>query len=255
MRFGAYARYYDLLYRDKPYEDEASYVLELARRSGGATGSLLELGVGTGGHAVHFARTSQAVFGVDMSQAMLDAAEDRKRSLEPSLSARLTLIPGDVRTVRLNQRFSLVVSMFHVASYQTTNDDLMAMFRTARAHLDVGGVFVFDVWYGPGVLTEPPTVRVKRFADANTAVERIAEPALHPRENTVDVNYAIRVTDLATGSSEVIQEQHRMRYLFEPELVHFLSNASLEFVNAVSWMRFEPPTLDDWTAGIIARAV
>jgi SAM-dependent methyltransferase len=253
--FHAYARYYDLLYRDKPYAAEAAYVVDTALRHGCAVESMLELGVGTGGHAVHFLDLANHVEGVDISREMLSAAEERRRALPKTVGDRLVLHQGDVRDVRLGRRFSLVVSMFHVMSYQCTNEYLMAAFRTAREHLDLGGLFIFDVWHGPGVLCELPAVRVRRLRDDHTEVERIAEPVLRSREDIVDVNYTIHVTDRRSGAMELIVEKHEMRYFFEPELIHMLALSSLQHVETVSWLSHEPPSLRDWTAAVVARAI
>ena len=46
-----------------------------------------------------------------------------------------------------------------------------------------------------------------------------------------------------------------MRYFFEPELRHMLSLASMEVVQAVSWLSHELPTVRDWTAAVVARAI
>lgn len=126
--FRAYARYYDLMYREKPYSAEAAYVVDLALRHGCSVESLLELGVGTGGHAVHFLDLARRVDGVDVSTEMLVAAEARRRTLPQTSADRLSLHHGDVRDVRLNRRFSLIVSMFHVMSYQCRNEHIMAAF-------------------------------------------------------------------------------------------------------------------------------
>ena len=53
--FGAYARYYDLLYRDKDYPAEARYLHELIQRHAPGAQSILDLGCGTGAHAAEFA--------------------------------------------------------------------------------------------------------------------------------------------------------------------------------------------------------
>ena len=63
---------------------------------------------------------------------------------------------GDIREIRLNKRFDTVIALFHVISYQTTNEDVTAAFETARQHLNSGGIFIFDISYGPAVLTERP---------------------------------------------------------------------------------------------------
>ena len=49
--FADYARYYDLLYRDKDYAAEAEYVAGLIRKFHPSARSILELGSGTGIHA------------------------------------------------------------------------------------------------------------------------------------------------------------------------------------------------------------
>lgn len=253
--FQSYSRYYDMLYRDKPYAAEASYVLELALQNRGTLTSLLELGVGTGGHAVHFLDRVAAVDGVDISGTMLQVAEARRNALPKERANRLSLHLGDVRSVRLDRQFDVVVSMFHVMSYQCANEHILAAFQTARAHLNRGGLFIFDFWHGPGVLTEPPAVRVRRFRDDETDVERIAEPVLRSRENIVDVNYTIRVTDRRSGATELMVEKHEMRYFFEPELVNLLSSASMEHIETRSWLADDPPSIRDWTAVVVARAV
>ena len=71
------------------------------------------------------------------------------------------------------------------------NEDLAGMFATAAAHLKAGGVFVFDFWYGPGVLTDPPVERVKHLEDGVIQVTRTAKPTLRPNENIVDVHYQV----------------------------------------------------------------
>lgn len=48
--FGGYARYYDLLYRDKDYAGEAEYVARTIRSAVPDARDILELGSGTGRH-------------------------------------------------------------------------------------------------------------------------------------------------------------------------------------------------------------
>jgi predicted TPR repeat methyltransferase len=49
--FADYARYYDLLYRDKDYAAAAEYVAGLIRKFHPSARPILELGSGTGIHA------------------------------------------------------------------------------------------------------------------------------------------------------------------------------------------------------------
>ena len=58
------------------------------------------------------------------------------------------------------------------------------MFETAGKHLKTGGIFVFDFWFGPGVLTTPPETKIKRMSNKEVDILRIAEPKIHPNEKT-----------------------------------------------------------------------
>ena len=234
--FDTYAHYYDLLYRDKDYAGEAEYVATHIRKQAPQAKRILDLGCGTGAHAEHLARMGYTVHGVDMSEAMLARAEARKANLPPEVAARLSFCLGDVRTVRTGETYDAVISLFHVMSYQTTNDDLQAAFTTAKVHLNPGGLFLFDCWYGPAVLTDPPVVRVKRLEDDEIEVLRIAEPVMHCNENVVDVNYQVMITEKATGKLEQIREKHRMRYLFVPEIYALAQRNELSVALIYEWM-------------------
>jgi len=65
--FSDYARYYDLLYHDKDYASDAEYVAGLIHKFHPAASSILELGSGTGKHALLLARKGFEVHGVELS--------------------------------------------------------------------------------------------------------------------------------------------------------------------------------------------
>ncbi|AFY36213.1 class I SAM-dependent methyltransferase [Calothrix sp. PCC 7507] len=245
--FGNYARYYDLLYRDKDYVGEAQFIHQLIQTHAPNAQNILELGCGTGNHAVLLAKEGYKIHGVDFSQEMLDKAESRLSQLPPDLTSRLNFSQGDIRQVRLNQTFDVVISLFHVISYQTTNEDLLAAFATVKEHLKPGGIFIFDVWYGPAVLTERPTVRVKRLEDEEILVTRIAEPVMHPNENLVDVNYQVFIKNKASGVVEDLQETHQMRYLFKPEIEFLCDTFQLLPIESYEWMTKQKASLETWS--------
>ena len=143
--FNNYARYYDLLYQDKDYVGETQFIEQLVKTYAKETQAILDLGCGTGLHATLLAKQGYQVQGVDISQEMLQKASDRLSHLPPDLVSRLKFTQGDICTVRLNQTFDVVLSLFHVVSYQTINEDLLATIATVKEHLKPGGIFIFDV--------------------------------------------------------------------------------------------------------------
>jgi SAM-dependent methyltransferase len=250
--FGNYARYYDLLYRDKDYVGEAQCIHRLIQTHAPNAQSILELGCGTGNHAVLLAKKGYKIHGVDFSAQMLQKADSRLSLLPPELASRLEFTHGDIRQVRVNQTFDVVLSLFHVISYQTTNEDLLAAFATAKDHLKPGGIFIFDVWYGPAVLTERPTVRVKRLENEEIFVTRIAEPVIHPNENLVDVNYQVFIRDKSNGAIEEVQETHCMRYLFQPELDLFLNQSKFKVIDYNEWITGNKSGFNTWGVYFVA---
>ncbi len=252
--FGNYSRYYDLLYRDKDYIGEAKFIHRLIQNHAPNGQSILELGCGTGNHAMLLAKEGYSIHGIDLSEEMLQQARDRLSNLPTNLASNLTFRQGDIRQVRLNQKFDVILSLFHVISYQTTNEDLQAAFATVKEHLKPGGVFIFDCWYGPAVLSESPTVRIKRLENEEVQITRIAEPEIYPNDNLVDVNYQVFIKDKNSCSVHELQETHQMRYLFQQELNLFMNLFGLKIVDCGEWMTGRQPNFNTWGVYFVGEA-
>ena len=240
--FDYYAVYYDLLYKEKDYKAETDYVGRLLEENGITTGSILELGCGTGKHAEQFAKIGYSVHGIDLSSEMIKEAKKRNPS---HLSNKLYFEIGNICDYEVEKKFDAVISLFHVASYMKNNELLVAMFKTAAKHLNPGGLFIFDFWYGPGVITTPPTIQLKRLENEEVNVLRIAEPQIHPNENVVDVNYTVQINKKNEQKTTELNEIHQMRYLFIPE-IKFLSQPWFVTKEIFAWMKDIKPNFCDW---------
>ena len=251
--FFDYSRYYDLLYHDKDYVSEVDYIQSLISSNFSTEKcSLLELGCGTGIHAAMLAQNGYDVVGVDLSEEMLSTATLRVKNSN-AFTGNVEFSIGDARTYRAHRTFDVVCALFHVLSYQTTNNDLYQMLQTASVHLNKGGIFIFDFWYGPAVLFQKPTIKTKRIENDKISVLRLAEPILNETINTVDVNYTIFITDKDTGSLTEIQETHKMRYLFLSEIDALLKNNGFESVVVEEWMTKKNPSINTWGVCIVAK--
>lgn len=251
--FQIYSDYYDLLYQDKDYEAEADFIHSLLTRHHNNPQKILELGCGTGKHATILGRKGLSVVGIDRSKSMLENAAASRANLPKDLADRLQFERGDIRDFRIDRKFDAVLSLFHVFSYQTSNEDLKGAFETAQVHLAPGGILIFDCWYGPAVLTDRPVKRTKRLENELIEVTRNAEPVLHPDKNRVDVNYKIQITQKGSGAVEELEETHQMRYLFTPEIELFAGHAGFEVIDTMEWMTGNDPGFDTWGVCFVCR--
>ena len=118
--------------QSEDYVQEAeAFARQIRQRARIPVSMLLHLGCG-GGHLDLTLKKYFNVSGVDVSQPMLD--------LVGQLNPEVTYLPGDMRTVRLEQTFDAVVVSDSI-SYMLSEADLRSAFQTAYAHLKPGGVF------------------------------------------------------------------------------------------------------------------
>jgi SAM-dependent methyltransferase len=243
----AYSDYYDLFYTDKDYAAEAAFVRNIIRRHKLCAHSMLDLGCGSARHAVEFARAGFAVTGVDRSGDMIARAKDRVGNLHSSIASQVILVEGDATSYTPTAKYDAVVSLFHVVSYQTSNNALAGIFRTARSALSAGGLFVFDFWHGSAVLTQQPAVRVKSVVDSDVRLTRIAEPECQFNRNVVNVRYTIIAIDQRNGGSKQMVETHSMRYLFLPEIEMLAAHHNFELSEIGAWLTGKTLDEDCWS--------
>lgn len=248
--FDKYSVYYDALYQDKNYSAEADYVLDSISRYVKPV-SILDLGCGTGLHAVNMIKKGCECTGCDMSDSMLKTATANAEKAD----INCLFIKENALTLNLKRKYSAVTALFHVVSYQNANDDVEAILATASKHLDIGGIFMFDVWYGPAVLSQKPENKIKKMSSEEYEITRYARPELNFRQNTVNVNYHVLINDKNGNKPSEIKETHKMRYFFEPEIALFAEKAGFIILNAEEWMTKSELSERTWSAAFILQKV
>ena len=153
----------------------------------------------------------------------------------------------------LNKQFDCVISMFHVMSYLTKNKDLLSCFLNVNNHLHKNGLFVFDFWYGPAVLSQKPAQRIKEVENSEIYVKREAISNLNTLNNVVDVNFKINVIEKKSGRKEFIQELHPMRYFSIPELEFLGEQSGFELVKAEELITCNIPSESTWGVCVIFK--
>jgi SAM-dependent methyltransferase len=101
-------------------------------------GRALELGVGTGRVALPLAQRGVLVHGIDMSQAMVARLREKPGGEDIGVTI------GDFATTRVDGTFTLAYLVFNTIGNLTTQDEQVACFENAAAHLEPGGCFVIE---------------------------------------------------------------------------------------------------------------
>ena len=139
MNYDLLADLYDLQYAH--YRDDLAFYTRLADDYGGP---VLELGAGSARVSVALAKAGYAVTAVELSEEMIQRG--RARLQEVGLQERVTYRQGDMREIRLSQRFPLVIAPFNTLMHAYTLADQDATLQTVREHLEPGGRFAFDLY-------------------------------------------------------------------------------------------------------------
>lgn len=246
----SYAKYYDLVYSDKDYAKETRFLERLFKRGmQRRPKSILDVGVGTGGHAICLAQRGYEVVGVDLSRSMLEEAIRKARSRKLDIEFRV----ADMRSLKLGRRFDVCICMFACIDYLVSYRDLRDTFLSVKNHLRKGGLFIFDFWSGTAVLTTLPSNRLKTARSGAIQIIRIAEPVLHPTQNLCDVTYRgfVMSDDRILAS---FREKHTVRYFFLEEIRHFLAEIGFRSIAFYPFMSLTKKVdAHTWNVTCLAR--
>jgi SAM-dependent methyltransferase len=253
--FGSvYADAYDLLYQDKNYVAECDLIYHIFQTYGNdSIRSVLDLGCGTGNHALPLAHRGYEVVGVDRSEPMLAHARRKAVSFLPDSKA--FFYQGEIRSVDLKRHFDAALMMFTVLGYQLENADALSALRTVRRHLNLGGLFIFDVMYGPAVLHQRPSQRVKVVQTPHGRILRVASGDLDIRRQLCIVQYYVWRLE---GERLVVEteESHTVRYFFPLELDLLLECTGFSPLQFGAFPEFDhDPDETTWNVMGVARAV
>ena len=132
-------------------EQTADFLADLA-----GDGPALEFAIGTGRIALPLSRRGVRVHGIDLSEAMV--AQLRRKPGGDAIGVTI----GDFATTKVDDNFQLAYLVFNTIGNLTTQDDQVACFENAAAHLEPAACFVIEVLV-PRLQRLPPGERFQPF--------------------------------------------------------------------------------------------
>jgi SAM-dependent methyltransferase len=132
------AEVYDATYAYESVQSVVEPMVELLLEFAGR-GPVLEFGVGTGRVALPLSARGVPVSGIELSPHMVEQLQKKPGS------EAITAIVGDMATERLVGRFDLVYVVANSIMNLTTQEEQLAVFVNAAAHLGPGGHFAVEL--------------------------------------------------------------------------------------------------------------
>lgn len=222
-----YALYYDLLYSHRDVKAETDFLEKMFREhSAIPVRSVLDVGCGTGIHSFELARRGYSVLGVDVSREMVEKAREKSRGLQNA-----SFVQADIRSFSAGRRFDAAIAMYGVMSYFVDDDDLLSALKAIRAHLNTGGLFVFDTWNLVGVQEkrlyyETPSASFRRSGSMLAIKEETWRLDLHNQVALLEITWS--VIDLPQSKIDVFTHRINIRLFSPREIKHYLREAGFE---------------------------
>jgi len=191
------AEWWPLFSPPEHYDQEAADILERLAPHAASGGTMLELGCGGGSLASHL-KSHFTLTLTDRSAPMLDVS----RALNPECEH----IVGDMRTLRLDRRFDIVL-VHDAIMYATTPDDVRATLATAAGHCRAAGTVIVLPDFVRETFTTGTDEGGHDAADGRgfRYLEWRWDP--DPNDDTYIVDYAFLLRK-ATGEVRAVHDRH-----------------------------------------------
>ena len=252
-RFSEYAQYYDLFYENKNYSDESLFIKNLITKYDHRSKediSILDIGCGTGIHALELMSYGYSVEGTDISSDMIGLAKKRSERAGKSIHFYNESFQS---ANKINKKYEVVLALFSSINYVLTDADLAESFKNMYDLLNEGGILIFDFWNGDAVVRDYSPTREKTVTSDDIKIIRKTKSSVFKESNniTVDFNFDLFKNDKII---DTFSEKHELRYFFIDEMKSIISRNNFQLINSCPFNEIEK-SLDpfDWNVTFVVK--
>ncbi len=237
-----FARVYDELMDNVPYEEWAQFILNLLQDRKITEGLVLELGCGTGKLMSLLGKAGFDMIGVDNSVEMLQIAREKT-------SQDFLYVLQDMREFELYGTVKAVISVCDSVNYITKKEELRKVFQLVNNYLDPEGLFIFDF----------NTEYKYRELIGETVIAEDREDVSFIWFNEYDEESHLNDIDLKVFVQEEgdiyrkFQEEHIQRGYTLDEIKQLLEESGLIFLEAYEEYTTQAPQPDSGRIVVVAQ--
>ena len=138
--FSLEARFYDRIWGRHDYDADVKFLVDFFRKY--HCRSVIDIGCGTGNHALRLSKMGYQVTGVDVSPTMLKIAKTKDKE------AKIRFIRGDMKklekVIPKSQKFDAAICLGQVFYHLVTDKDVQAFLNGLHKIVKQNGLFVFS---------------------------------------------------------------------------------------------------------------
>lgn len=138
QNFEKWAKVYDLIY--EKYKDDIDFYRKEARKT---KDKVLEIACGTGRVYLEMLKDGVDAYGIDISGNMLKVLEKKAKNLDLKPKVK----KADMRTFKLNHKFSLIIIPFRSFLHNLTIEDQVTTLRNIKNHLAPDGKLILNFFF------------------------------------------------------------------------------------------------------------
>jgi len=239
---------YDLVCRELDYGID--FYVDLAKQAGGP---VLDTACGTGRILLPCAQAGADIDGLDSSPQMLA----RLREKAGNLGLAPALHQSDMSSFQLPRHYALIMITFNAFCHNLTQEAQIACLECCRAHLEPGGMFVFDGFFpGPGIICAPQGNRELEGepTDPETGLKvRCFDIRTFDRVNQIQHSInEVEFLDAEGNVTRLERSSHDARWVFKGEMELLLRVAGFSRWDVSGGFDLHPLTKE--TDGMVVRA-
>jgi len=235
------AKYYDSDNKDL-LKDDIDFYIQYADE---LKGNILELGCGTGRITIPLARAGHKVWGLDVSQPMLEVFAEKLRSESETIVNNLHVLPGDMRDFSLNEKFKLIFIPFRTFQNLITEEEQQNCLKCCHQSLEDDGLFIVNVFKPWGIIDEswvqPEKTDYETTKNGVTVKRTNISEKIDLKNQVIYPTLIYYVTE--DGKTEKFYEYLAMKYYYVDQLRELMQRNGFEVINEFGY--YNKCSLDD----------
>lgn len=240
-----FAYVYDTFMDNIPYKEWSDYLIHLFSTYHITSGTLAELGCGTGTMALLMNNAGFHIIGIDTSADMLTIAADKTCGKK-----NLTLLLQDMRNLELGMKVDGIYCVCDSLNYLLNPADVQKTFQKVKEHLISNGIFIFDlktIYFYQEILGD------QTFCDHQADCSYTWENSFFEEDHINQYDLTIFTRSEGSPLFERFFETHHQKAYPLSEIVDLLKQAGLEYVKAYDAFTEDTPHAKSERIYIIAR--